>query len=461
MAGVEKPRAESGGSRRPVSTVITATTVAVGLAIAIVNPFGDNSRHEPETHKPTIKHVENANIVALPSLSLPRLELAGRYVIEQGEFLTTDPGANAPEGFLLKAVKPSYTSTVTTDDDEGKVVTSVRTRPASIFEAEPAGKLIATTTDFEDPGAALEPYANFAPKEPEERGWGRQPAQEREPELLAAARRTGATEDGFLWPFLKARVKVKCKGETELPDLHPDFKPEFDPHFDLQWNGAKWWKKRIETADAGLAVTLVAKLSGTVSAGFECTLLPQTGIPIFAIAVPVGAVPVPVRVDITGALTGRAHAATSAIDDDNPVRVEVKGSTAIRYDGKQVTTERPALESIKAIVPRPRPNNQATLGIRAKPGLAIEAGWRIPALGKAAAVAEMRIGTGVDLKYDRRSESLLTACVPLELEGGFYFYLPGKEWGKEGEPYPLREPRCRPVRLPWQGGGESTPPGEG
>jgi hypothetical protein len=445
--GARKPRTAHGKWWELAPIVIITITVGVGLAVAILNPSGGRGHHEPETHKPEIKHVENADIVALPSLSLPRLELAGKYVVKQGEFLTTDPGANAPEGFLFKAVKPSYTSTVTTDDDEKKVETTVETRPASIFEAEPAGKLIATPTDFEDPGAALEPYTNFAPGATEERQWNWQPAQAQEPELLPAALHTNDTKDGFLWPFPKAQVKVKCKRETQLPDFRPDFKPEFNPRFELEWNGAKWWKKRIETADASMAVTLVAKLSGTISASFECTLVPQTSVPIFAIAVPVGAVPVPVRVDITGALTGTATAATSVIDDNDPVRVEVKGSTTIKYDGERVTTQRPKLKSIKVTVPRPRVNNRATLGFRAKPGLAIEAGWRIPALGKAVAVAEMRIGTGVDLKYDEASESLLKACVPLELEGGFYFHLPGKEWGKEGKPYPLRDPKCWPVRL--------------
>jgi len=462
MAGA--PATESGMSRRSIPLVVTTIAVGAVLAVAIFDPFGADDgaggHREADMPEPAIKLVKNADIVALPSLALPRLELAGRYVVKQGEFLTTEPGVNAPEGFLLQAVKPSSTSIVIADDAQKKIETTVETRPASIFEVEPTGKLIATTSDFEDPNAALEPYTNFAPEEPEEPAWDGQPAPKQESEMLPAALRTGDAEGGFLWPFLKAKVKVKCKGETALPDLRPDFKPEFDPHLDLVWNGARGWKKRIETADAGIAVTLVTKLSGTISAGFECTLVPQTSLPIFAIAVPVGPVPVPVRVDVTGALTGTATAATSVISDDNPVRVEVKGSTAMRYDGERVTMQRPKLKSIKATIPKPSVNNSATLGFRAKPGLAIEAGWRIPALGKAAAVAEMRVGTGVDLKYDERSESLLEACVPLELEGGFYFHLPGKEWGKESEPRALREPECRPVRV-FSQEEEPTLPGEG
>lgn len=72
----------------------------------------------------------------------------------------------------------------------------------------------------------------------------------------------------------------------------------------------------------------------------------------------------------------------------------------------------------------------------------------------------MRTATGVDLKYDEAVESHLRACIPLELEGGFYFHLPGKEWGREAKPHPLRDPDCRPVELfPQDEGGEIPPPG--
>jgi hypothetical protein len=88
--------------------------------------------------------------------------------------------------------------------------------------------------------------------------------------------------------------------------------------------------------------------------------------------------------------------------------------------------------------------------------LAIEAGWRIPALGKAAAVAEMKLGTGVDLKYGRNTRSeangRLQACIPLELQGGFSFHLPGrKEWSTESAPKKLDE-EC--VSVSGDGGNE-------
>jgi hypothetical protein len=431
MEETRDPQTGNGKWREWLFVVTLTIAIVVPLVIWIVNLTCDDdpSSGVPESHRPEIVRVQNADIVSLPSLAVPRLDLSGEYEIRKGEFLTTDPGTNAPEGFLLKAVSPSNTSA-----DNGTVETTVRTRPASIYEAEPAGQLVANPSDFENPRERLLPRASLTPQTPKA-------------EPVTAVLRTGVAEDGLIWPYLSSQVKVKCEGKTKLPDLTPEFKPHFKPHFDLRWNDAKRWKRRIETADAGIEATLTAGVSGTVSAEFKCTLTPQRGIPIFAIVVPVGAVPVPIRVEATGALTASATAATSAIDKDDPLRIEVKGSTGIEYDRDRVTTRPPHLESIEATIRAPKSNVQGTLGFRAKPGLAIEAGWRIPALGKAAAVAEMRIGTGVDLIYDEDAESQLEACIPLELEGGFHFHLPGKEWGKESKPYNLRKPECRPINL--------------
>jgi len=429
--GTRDPQTEDGKWQERLFVIAVTIAIVVPLVLWVANlSCGDDpDSGELESHHPAIVRVPSANIVSLPSLAVPRLNLSGEYRIRKGAFLTTDPGTNAPEGFLLKAVSPSRTSS-----DDGTVKTTVETRPASIFEAEPTGQLVANPSDFEAPSERLPPRASFIP-------------QTLQAEPVTAALRTGVAADSFIWPYLKSQVRVKCEGKTELPDLTPEFKPHFKPIFNLRWNDAKWWKQRIETANASIETTIIARVSGTVSAEFKCTLTPQRGVPIFAIVVPVGTVPVPVRVEATGALSASATAATSAIDKDDPLRVEVKGSTGIEYDGDQVKTRPPHLESIEATVRTPKSNAQATLGFRAKPGLAIEAGWRIPALGKAAAVAEMRIGTGVDLIFDEGAESLAEACIPLELEGAFHFHLPGKAWRKESEPYDLRKPECRPISL--------------
>jgi hypothetical protein len=420
--------------------IVIALVLTIGLALFAL---GRSDGPEREGH-PRIVVIPNAEIALLPTLPVPRLVLTGEREIVKGQFLTTEPGAYAPEGFLLEALSPSQTF-ITRDGEEE---TTVKTRPASIFEAEPLGELVVNPSDFEAEGTSLIP-----PKV--------EPVRT-EPEAVTAALRAGAIQESFFWPLLKDQVTVKCEGEAGLPNFKPEVKPHFKPNFDVRWNDAKWWKKRIETADASIEMTLSLTVQGAASASFNCELLPQRGVPIFFIAVPVGHVPVPVRVEATGALKAKATVAT---DEEDHLSVNLKGSTGIEYDGERVNAQRPQLELIEVSLRLPTFNPQATVGFRAKPGLAIEAGWRIPALGKAAAVAEMKLGTGVDLKYDNgakaEAKTPLQACIPLELQGGFSFHLPGRrEWGKESEPRKLRE-TCVPIHLDGEGKGTKDQGGGG
>jgi hypothetical protein len=445
--GTRDRQTEGRGWRELLLVVVATVAVLVSLVIWVFDlPCRDDSDNGgPESRHPEIVRVQNEDIVSLPSLAVPCLELAGEHSIAKGQFLTTRPGSNAPEGFLLKALSPSRTFTT----EDGEEETTVKTRPASLFEAEPVGELVANPSDFEAEGTSLIPPAT-------------EPVRS-EPEAVTAALRTGPIEDTFLWPLLKDQVKVQCEGEAGLPDFKPEMKLHLEPNFDVRWNKAKWWKRRIETADASIEATLSLTVQGAASASFECELVPQRGVPIFFIVVPVGHVPVPVRVEATGALKARATVAT---DKDDHLEVDLKASTGIEYDGERVKTRAPRLEEVEVSLHLPAFNPQATVGFRAKPGLAIEAGWRIPALGKAAAVAEMKLGTGVDLKYDKdaRSEAKaqLQACIPLELQGGLFFHLPGREWGKESEPRKLHE-ECVPISRGPKGeeGGTEPPPEAG
>jgi hypothetical protein len=418
-----EPRVEEG--RRPKRPSIAVATAAIVLPLvigAVILCLADEPPDppKPESTHTRIVHVGNADIVSLPSLALPRLVLAGPYAIEKGQFLTTEFGPNAREGFLLKAVSPS---TITVDDDT--VETTVATEPASLFEAEPRGALVANPSDFEAEGASLIPQAS-------------------EPEAVFAALRTDAGGRGLVWPLAGARVSVTCKGGTALPDLRPDFAAHFEPNFDLRWNRGKWWKRRIETAEAEVKTTLTMQISGVLSAEFDCLLKPDRGVPIFFFPVPtpVG-IPVPVRVEATGDLTA---AGTATSDKEGHVQVTVRGSAGVEYDGHRVKRRGRGAESVEATVHLPRFDPQATVGFRVRPGLAIEAGWRIPALGKLAAVAEVKPSTGVDLKYDHSAKARRLVCVPVELQGGFHFNLPGgKGWGVDTAPKEMHKPFCRAV----------------
>ncbi|HKO37565.1 MAG TPA: hypothetical protein VJU14_04280 [Solirubrobacterales bacterium] len=414
-----EPQVEE-GKWRGRHIVLTAAATIVLLVISVVVLCDDDDPPDPgkaETPDAEIVRVRNADVVSLPSLASPRLVLAGPHAIEEGEFLTTGFGPNAREGFLLKAVSPS-----TTTDDGTTVVT---TEPASLFEAEPRGALVANPSDFEAEGASLVPLAP-------------------EPEAVFAALRTDAAERSFTWPLVGARVDVRCKRETALPGLRPKLEAHFEPNLDLRWNRGKRWKRRIETAEAEVRTTLTLEVSGALSAEFDCLLKPDRGVLIFFLPVPTPAgIPVPIRVEATGDLTA---AGTVSSDKEGHVQVTVQGSAGVEYDGDRVKRRGQGAESVEATAHLPGFDPQATVGFRVRPGLAIEAGWRIPALGKLAAVAEMKLGTGVDLNYDHKAESRLRACVPVELQGGFHFNLPGgRNWGLGTKPKEVHKPYCRLV----------------
>jgi hypothetical protein len=113
----------------------------IGVVFAVVAAFAiarwcthDSS---PE-RRARVVEVDNASVIALPSKAEPQLVLTGAYEFEEGQFLTTPPGGEAPKGFLLR-VRSSKES-------DGR--TMVETTPASLFEAVPQGSLVANPSDF-------------------------------------------------------------------------------------------------------------------------------------------------------------------------------------------------------------------------------------------------------------------------------------------------------------------------
>lgn len=406
--------------------MLVAVIFGLALMLGIVNSGACSEPIEPvpgpePIARPEIKHVANADIISLPTLPIPRLILAGRYVIKKGEFLTTEFGPNAPEGFLLKAVSRS----VITVGPGQPVETTVRTTPASIFEAEPGGEIVASPADFEKPGANQIPLA---------------PAPEPTKEDVFAALVDKDSEPGLFWQAVQAHVSVKCTGQTAMPDLTPTVTPHFDPTFALHWTDGKFWKRRIREAEAKVKATLALEVSGVMSAGFDCALKPDRGVPIFLIPVPTPlGVPVPVRVEVIGELTAHGNIAS---DEKGALKVDLEGSAGVQYRDRRVKVER-RVEGVKGTLHLPELNAQAEVGFRAKPGLSFEAGWRAASLGKLAAVAEVKIGTGVDLKYNQKKKTK-EACIPLEVQGGFYFYVP-KGFGRETKPKNAVKPLCEPL----------------
>jgi hypothetical protein len=62
---------------------------------------------------------------------------------------------------------------------------------------------------------------------------------------------------------------------------------------------------------------------------------------------------------------------------------------------------------------------EATAG----PDLELEAGWRVPALGKLAATAAIGVRSGVSVEYDVQ-KSMTKTCIPLDVAASIGVHLP-------------------------------------
>jgi hypothetical protein len=367
---------------------------------------------------PHVVEVADAAIVALPTAHSNRLVLSGPQEVKRGDFLTTKPGENAAEGFLLKALSVG----------EAAGDTIVVTQPASLFEAEPVGSLIADTSDFLAPGASLIPQA-----EPTAAG-----------ALATAAWRTAADDDpGLEWSLFHVLVKGGCEHKGQLPRL--ELKPSFEPFFDLQWDDRNRFHPRVEAAAVRLDASLLTTLSGVFSERVHCELEPKRPLQLFYFPVLTPAlIHVPIRLSATGTL--EADAKITSEVKEREFQVRTKGFARVEWDGHRLQPSAGVRIRSSGGLPRPEPGAEASLGVN--PRIELEAGWRLKWLGRVAAVATLTIGSGVDLKYAPTVRPPVKACVPLTLKGGFRIhFLRLKPWKKTTGRYKVAE-KCFPREPP-------------
>jgi len=385
----------------------------LGQAVAIVFLLGivgvlifSGYGYEPLAAAPSeVVVVPNDSVITLPTRWKPRLVLSGRQEITLGDFVTTEPvpGSKAEEGFLLKALSVNETETETT----------LKTRPASLFEAVPQGSLVANPSDFEvksNPGIAVR-------SEP------------------APLRSDVALLHRLPLP------RLRCAKETETLDLRPSFKPKFKPVFDMRWSDRKGLRKRIETAEAGVRGDLRAVVKGEVGGTFSCKLKPEVVIPLFVAAVPAGPVPVPLKVVVNAAPTLGGELGSKIHTE---LEVGVRGFGGIEYDGKKLHPKGELVPRVRVEPPAIKSTATANMGIT--PRITVEAGWNLRPLGKLAAVAKLTFPTSIKLSYERGRKPPAKACIPLEMEGAIKFHLPGRRPLSSGSPKLTLLEKCFAMR---------------
>lgn len=407
--------------------------LAVGVSVAIVvllivglSDGDDTGRQEPESRAPKVVVVPDSVVDSVPTeddeelILLPTAPRIGR-----GDFLTTKRGPNARSGFLLKALS--------VDEVDGKIV--VETEPASLFEAVPAGSLIANPADFR-------PTHRLRRIEQAERlarpGWERQlereeqhereeqlapeelPEQEKQLAPVAFTRKVSLL--GHFRPeFICDQKFDPDSKEPPFVRLHPIFKPKFKPVFDMRWNNEKWWKRRVETAEAGLRGEMRIGVIGSLGGSLECSLKPELNVPVFVAAVPVGPVPVPLKAVVTVQPTVTARLDTRI---RGKVELRVNGFAGLEYDGGSVHPKGTAVPKWKTELPTL--DQKWSAGVWVTPGVTVQAGWTGP-LGKLAASAHLFFPTDVKVEYVPARKAGPEACVHLKLEGKIRFHLPHKK----------------------------------
>jgi hypothetical protein len=137
-AGIDDPGASP--SKEWALWLSLLVLAAAGIAAA----HGADSWPPRVVRPPRVVQVESEDVRTLPSDGSPTLILAGRYDLVPEQFITAAPdweshSPHTPDGFLLKVLSADF------DGEE----TVVKTRPASLFEAEPEGRIEARGSDFQ------------------------------------------------------------------------------------------------------------------------------------------------------------------------------------------------------------------------------------------------------------------------------------------------------------------------
>ena len=139
-----------------IATAVTAVVVAI-----IIIAWGSSPESSPDDRRPRVVVVNAAKVLALPTEADSRLVLSGKEKrIVVGDFVTTTPDweandPHAPEGFLLEVKRSTFAHGVTT----------VTVEPASLFEAEPEGKLSTADSRFSSVESAAVEESIFSPLE--------------------------------------------------------------------------------------------------------------------------------------------------------------------------------------------------------------------------------------------------------------------------------------------------------
>ncbi len=345
--------------------------------------LGSTPAPETTPQPPQVTSISPDQVLSLPSPGDNTLVLAGARPLSPGDFLTAPPGTNVPSGFLVKVLG----STVTGGQ------THVQTQPASLYEAVPNGSIAA---DLGNLGSATPLNAD---------------ARTVSRALRASAASGGDTNVPF-------DQHVSCEGSAEM-NLSGSLDASLVPHLDLQWHKFFGVPTGIDHAAATVDADLSAHAQAGVSAAASCELEEVTLLdPQWTVLVEVGPVPVPVTIDVPIKASASASASGSI---QVSAEANMQGSLGIQYDDGDVSGIKTLTKSAGVTH---SVESQAELQARIGPGIGIEAGWDIPALGDLAATAGVDVSSGLKLTYDPGQSPPGKLCVPITAEGQMSLTIP-------------------------------------
>ena len=359
--------------------IVIALILAIGLGMFALGRSGDT---EPEADQGEVVVVPNADVVALPTEWHEQLVLAGTWTIEPGDFVTTKPGLNAAEGFLLKV----------RSKEEAAGLTTLDTEAASLFEAVPQGSLVANPVAFQElPTQAFAEYA-YADFDPGEI---------------------------FNW--------LPCEHSTEELGLDGSVDPAYEFFFDMSWKRKGRPTRWIEGAEAGVRGNVTAHATAKTHGQLDCEVAPfELSLPVFGAVVFAGPVPVPVTVHAGASVKASANVRAHL---DATVSAGIDGYVALVYrrgEGEKLNGTARAAPELS--VPVPKAEAWAKADVKVRPGIGMTVGWSAPVLGKVAATARVHFEAGIEASWETDRRPPAEACVPLTLGGRIIFHLLRKKF---------------------------------
>jgi hypothetical protein len=370
-------------ARPPVTPTPTPTPVAPTPVPPTPIPVGPQ---EPELEPaPPLAQIPSSQIEQLPSGTSSTLVVLGSHTFNAGEFLSTPPNPEAPEGFLVKVVSSSINGGST----------EVQTEPGSFFEAVPNGEINA---DLNEPGAAI----------PENAAARR---------LMSTAAADSTEED---------EKTVSCIGGADLK-ISTSFARELDPRLELKWHKRLGIPTGIDTARVTLNARVSAEVSGSISGAGTCKLNPITlSTPKWEVPVDIGPIVVPVKVEAPIQLT--ASAAVSGKVSIS-AKAEMHGSIGAAYENggihgvHEFSTGSSLHHSAQA---------EAKLRVGIGPQISVKAGWSVPVLGTLGAELDSGITAGPELNFRTESKPPGSLCAFLDVNAAVGLDLPHEDPIKAG-----------------------------